>query len=135
MDVSVQERAAIKIRRVLRFQRFPTHSTLYVVIVIRERDQAIIERRRVCSLSPRGRFYTCLIRLLIGQARVRHAAASYIHIDMSSQPKDQANQHPPVQRSDTGNSEIQSTAKHSAPEQVRDPPALIAYVIYLPYSA
>ena len=38
------------------FQRFPTRFTLYVGIVIRERDQVIMECRRVCSLSPRGRF-------------------------------------------------------------------------------
>ena len=59
-----------------RFQRFPTRFTLYVGIVIRERDHVIMECRRVCNLSPRGRFYTCLISIndLIGQVRVRHAA-------------------------------------------------------------
>ena len=41
---------------------------------------------------------------------------------------------PKHQRSNTSNSEIQSTAKNLALEQVREPPALIAYVIYLPYS-
>ena len=41
---------------------------------------------------------------------------------------------PKHRRPNAGSTEIRSTAKHSTPEQVREPPVLIAYVIYLPYS-
>ena len=37
-----------------RFQRFPTHSTLYVEIVLRERGQAIMERRTLCRSPTAG---------------------------------------------------------------------------------
>ena len=37
-----------------RFQRFPTRSTLYVEIVIRERDQAIMECRTFCRNPTTG---------------------------------------------------------------------------------
>ena len=198
MGCKLASRQASRFDALFRFKRFPTRSTLYVEIVIRGRGQVIMERRTLCR-SPTQNLWLISARqiwhvscqILYNRTSPCSSRCCYIHIDMSSQPKDQANrrrrqiqrsssysfssdsdhssqgsydfhskepsyasdsshahysdsdtsqprdqanQHPPVQRSNTDGSEIQSTAEHSIPEQVGEPPVLIAYVIHLLYS-
>ena len=96
------------------------------------------------SALPQGQWPICAgphltrvlstAHILIGTARPHSPPCCCIHINMSSKPKDKANRRPPVQRSNIGDPGIPSTAKGLTPKQVRELPALIAYVVFFPCS-
>ena len=100
-----------------RFRRFPTRTTLHGEIVVGELIR--ISSRQILHVSYR------IAHVSIGTTP-HSSRRGCTHICMSSQPKDQGNTHSPVEHS--------TSTEGLTPGRVGEPPALIAYVIYLPYS-
>ena len=123
-------------RPLFQFQRFPTRVTLHDEIVVGERWLSVMGLW--LKVADQNLLEADFTRVLSDCAYINRDDPHSSHCCctptyMSSRPKDQGNRRPPVQRSNIGDPKIPST-KGLTPGRVGEPPALIAYVIYLPYS-